>query len=231
MRKSVGRIKWGTFRYTKDLGTTILADMEGGKDLVPVTVFNVHDMKLKDYAKAVAAKVEKAKKGKDKEHNQSTQLFNFVPSFIAEPILFSVTYLGACVGLNIPGLIHDKQIGHCVVTNIGTLGYNQGFAPLCPPMHAFALICCGKIEKRPIVNKQGEIVADDQMTVVATGDHRYGDAAVYAPFFKMFKGYLEDPFTFDIKSSTEHPHYTELKDKPPPVKEDYQVLTEENKNK
>ena len=46
MRKSVGRIKWGTYTYSKDIGTTVLCDVEGGKDLVPVTVWNVHEMTL-----------------------------------------------------------------------------------------------------------------------------------------------------------------------------------------
>ena len=50
MRKNVGRIRWGTFHYDKEIGTTVLCDVEGGKDLVPVTVWNVHKMTLKEYA-------------------------------------------------------------------------------------------------------------------------------------------------------------------------------------
>jgi len=57
--------------------------------------------------------------------------------------------------------MNPKTFGHVIVTNIGTLGYDQGFAPLCPPMHALALICTGKIEKKPIVNEAGEIVIDE----------------------------------------------------------------------
>jgi hypothetical protein len=50
------------------------------------------------------------------------------------------------------------------------------------------------------------------MTCVATGDHRYGDAAIFIPYFKSFIGYLEDPENFDFKNALEHAHWTEKKD-------------------
>ena len=96
-------------------------------------------------------KVGKAKKGKDEAHKKSTALADYIPSFVIEPLMFVMTYIGAVCGVNIPPLLSSKTFGHILVTNIGTLGYSSGYAPLCPPMHALALICCGKVEKRPIV--------------------------------------------------------------------------------
>ena len=124
MRKVIGRIKWGTYKNSRDIGTTVLVDAGGGNDLVPVTVWNGHKMTLKEFALELIGKVGKAKKGEDKQHNQSTQMFDFIPSFIAEPLLFGVSYLGAQVGLSIPGLLNPKTFGHVIVTNIGTLGYD-----------------------------------------------------------------------------------------------------------
>ena len=143
-------------------------------------------------------------------HNESTKLADLIPSFIAEPLIFMVTYFAAVCGIKAPPLFNPKQFGHITVTNIGTLGFTSGFAPLCPPTHSMALICCGKIELRPIVNKEGEIVPAHMMTVVATGDHRYGDAAIFIPFFKSFIGYLEDPEGFDLQGALEHPHWSEV---------------------
>jgi len=57
MRKNIGRIRWGTFKHDKEQGTTVLVDVEGGKDLVPVTIFNVHKMTLKEYAIAINERV------------------------------------------------------------------------------------------------------------------------------------------------------------------------------
>ena len=99
-----------------------------------------------------------------------------------------------------------------VITNVGTLGYNAAFAPLCPNVHQMALLCCGKIEKRPIV-KDDAIVQANMMTLVATGDHRYGDAAIFLPLFHSVRGYVTDPANYDEKKYKDVMHYSEVKDK------------------
>ena len=50
------------------------------------------------------------------------------------------------------------------------------------------------------------------MTVVATGDHRYGDAAIWVPLLKGLKEYIKDPANFDESKIKANVHYSELKD-------------------
>ena len=76
-----------------------------------------------------------------------------------------------------------------------------------------AMLCCGKIEKRAVVGENDEIKVAHIMTMVATGDHRYGDAAIFLPFFKTLQGYTEDPAGFDEKNFKENVHYTEAAEK------------------
>ena len=38
MERDVGHISWGFFRKSKKIGTSILVDVEGGSDLIPVTI-------------------------------------------------------------------------------------------------------------------------------------------------------------------------------------------------
>ena len=118
------------------------------------------------------------------------------------------------MGYNIKPLgIRNDQFGHSVLTNVGPLGYKEAFAPLCPIAHTTSLICTGMIEKRPIVGDNGEIIVADMMTAVATGDHRYGDAAIFINFFKTVRGYLEDPENFDHTKYPETIHYSEKEGK------------------
>jgi len=51
------------------------------------------------------------------------------------------------------------------------------------------------------------------MTVVASGDHRFGDAAIWVPLFRALKLYIEDPVNFDETKVKANMHYSELKDK------------------
>jgi hypothetical protein len=69
MRRDIGRIAWGTFRHSKNVGVTCLVEVDGGKDLVPVTLFNAHEMTLKEFALKINEKIQRAKAKKDEIHN------------------------------------------------------------------------------------------------------------------------------------------------------------------
>lgn len=47
------------------------------------------------------------------------------------------------------------------------------------------------------------------MTVVASGDHRYGDAAIWVPMFNAIKSFMNDPVNFDEKKIKGNMHYLE----------------------
>ncbi len=70
-----------------------------------------------------------------------------------------------------------NAFGHVVLTNIGTLGLEKGFAPVPCPTHCCIVVCAGKVTKRPIVVND-KLVAKEMMSVIYTFDHRYGDAAI-----------------------------------------------------
>ena len=72
MRRDVGRLPFGYFKAAKKLGVTVLVDVEGGKDLVPVTIWDAHKKTIFEVAKDVAALAGRAKKGKDPRHVKAT---------------------------------------------------------------------------------------------------------------------------------------------------------------
>ena len=104
------------------------------------------------------------------------------------------------IGCPIPGFgMRRDTFGHTVITNVGPMGYNATFAPLCPPLHQMSMLCCGAITKKAICDKNDgdKIKVASMMTVIAAGDHRYGDAAIMNPFFKNFRAFVEDPAGYD----------------------------------
>ena len=94
------------------------------------------------------------------------------------------------------------------------MGYTSAFAPICPLVHSMALLCTGAIQKRAVVDEKDNdsVKVRPMMTIAATGDHRYGDAAIFLPFFKTLRGYIEDPTNFDETKYKANVHYSELKD-------------------
>jgi hypothetical protein len=82
-----------------------------------------------------------------------------MPSFIQQPILLATTYLTVNLGFDLPALgARRDQFGHAVISNVGTLGLKQGYAPLCPPLRATMMICFGKVEPRAGVAKDGKTI-------------------------------------------------------------------------
>lgn len=61
MRRDVGRFTWGYFKNSKRIGITILVDVEGGSDLVPITLWNAHEITLIEFAKRCNERVQLAK--------------------------------------------------------------------------------------------------------------------------------------------------------------------------
>ena len=46
-----------TTAHSKKVGITCLVDVEGGKDLTPCTIFNAHELSLKEFAISISEKV------------------------------------------------------------------------------------------------------------------------------------------------------------------------------
>lgn len=208
IRRDIGRMAFGSFKHSKKIGMTVLVDVEGGSDLVPITIFDGHEGTLLDFAKKCNERVMRAKNKQDKTHTQSTASANFLPSFLIQPLLHWVSYLNVTLNLPIPGMAKKDTHGHYILTNVGTLGMTQAFAPLCPPMHTLGLCCAGKIRKVPLMI-DGKVEIQSVINTTNTGDHRYADAAVVLPLANVYKSYLTNPKDFDLTAFKENVHYKE----------------------
>jgi hypothetical protein len=61
MRRDVGRLRLGFFSHSKRIGVTCLVDVEGGSDLVPITIWDGHKLSVVEFAKNCNDRVLRAK--------------------------------------------------------------------------------------------------------------------------------------------------------------------------
>lgn len=121
--RDIGRLVWGNFKHEKEIGITILCDVEGGQDLVPITLWDAHKLTVVEFAQKCTERVMKAKAKKDEGHNKSTAAMNFLPSFLGQPLLLILSYINVNLGIPLPCLgLRKGTMGHFVLTNIGTMG-------------------------------------------------------------------------------------------------------------
>ena len=64
-RRDMGRIMFGFFKPAKQIGYTVVCDQGGGKDLVPITIWDAHNKSLVEIATFLNEKVSKAKSNTD----------------------------------------------------------------------------------------------------------------------------------------------------------------------
>ena len=186
-RRDMGRIVFGYFKPTKSIGYTVLCDQGNGKDLVPMTIWDVHTKSLLTIAKDLSVRAKKAKTNTDEEFTNASKPFKLVPTCIMQPILHAITYCAANIGVSLPGGgVKPEQMGHVMISNIGTLGIEIGYAPLCSPTFCQLVVCFGAARKVPVYDELTDsIVAKQIITTIFTFDHRFGDAAVAAHSIKV----------------------------------------------
>ena len=92
-RRDIGHIQFGCFKALDTIDITVLAEVDGGQDLVPLTIKEPHKMSLLDLAKFVRDKAMETKNKKNKEHNEMMQMVNLLPSYILGPLTAIVSYL------------------------------------------------------------------------------------------------------------------------------------------
>ena len=102
MRRDVGRMTFGYFTHSKTIGITVLVDVGGGQDLVPITLWDAHKNSVVEFGKKCSEYVVNAKNKKDVSHNKSTAAASFIPSFVLQPMLWLVSYINVNLGIAIP---------------------------------------------------------------------------------------------------------------------------------
>ena len=85
----------------------------------------------------------------------------------------------------------EYQGGTLTISNLGAYGIDSFYAIINPPQAA--ILAVGAIVKKPVVNKQDQIVAGQRMTISLSGDHRVVDGAAGAEFLATIRKSLESP--------------------------------------
>lgn len=175
----------------------VMEDPETGQiDLSGLTIEAPQDKELVaiiDEFEKVAAKI---RAGKDKEKEQTRQTFKKMPGWLVGWVLDLIAFLTYTLNLNLSSVGIPKDVfGSVMVTNIGSLGLKTAYVPLVPYSRVPLLVAMGEIEKRPVVNDDGEIEVAQVMGLHATIDHRILDGAHAAHMAKTLKKWFGDPWT------------------------------------
>jgi pyruvate dehydrogenase E2 component (dihydrolipoamide acetyltransferase) len=146
-----------------------------------------------EIAKELRAKVRDVLRGTDQEMQQARRAVHACPRLFYGALLRLVTFVQYILNCRLTRFgFPEDPFGSAMVTDVGSLGVSEAFAPLVPLTRTPLVVSVGKIEERPAV-RDGQVVARPLCTLGVTLDHRVFDGLLAARLAKSLALYLEDP--------------------------------------
>ena len=190
-----GLIRLGRIYERRDVDIFLqVAPDNSGDNLTGMVIRKCDTKSLEEISDEIRDRVAKIRSGEKDDFSKTTKMLNRMPSFMIGLILRFMCFLNYTLNVWSPILGSPRDaFGSAMVTSVGMLGLQRGFAPLMPFYRCPIIIAIGKLEQKAIV-KGGEIVIEDVLPVSATFDHRLVDGVGASHLLKGLKEYISEPY-------------------------------------
>lgn len=175
---------------------SFLVALAGGADLAKVKVSGIDRKPLWQVAAELNEATSRLRAGHN-PFNKSRPWLRILPTWLLRPTLSLLGYVTGVLGINLPAFgVEAFPFGVCVITNIGSLGIEEGYVPATPFAHVPLYVAITTVKSRPVV-RDGHVVIRRQLDLMATIDHRFVD------------GYQIGQLAKHVREALEHPHILE----------------------
>ncbi|HEU5055886.1 MAG TPA: 2-oxo acid dehydrogenase subunit E2 [Kofleriaceae bacterium] len=167
--------------------------LTGEIDLSGATIYDPEKKSLLDICLELEEKAKGVRGGKDKKE-RARSLFRHAPEFAIGPLLDTIGFFGYTLNLDLEKVgVPNDPFGSIMITNIGSLGLEEAYAPLVPYTRVPIVVAMGAVLDAPVV-EDGQVVPGRVMKVCATFDHRILDGAHAAIMVRTLRDWMQDPF-------------------------------------
>ncbi|HWH30397.1 MAG TPA: 2-oxo acid dehydrogenase subunit E2 [Mycobacteriales bacterium] len=170
-------------------------DIGQGDDLAPTKVGAVDRKTVVEVAAELEAGAVRLRQRQDRAHATTTGIAHAVPWWAMRPVVATASLLNG--GLGVPAFGQPAHpLGSLFVTNIGSLGLDEGYVAPVPFARVPLYVCVGAVADAPMA-VDGEVVVRPQLVMTATSDHRLVDGAHAAKLARLVRASLADPASLD----------------------------------
>jgi len=157
------------------------------------TIVGAENMSTAGIAQALKNKASDIRSGKDREITKNLDAFKYMPWWFSKYYLNIASWLiyGLNIDLSFLGIPRDP-FGSAMITNVGGMGIDLGWAPLCPYSRVPLLLTVGSIKERAWV-VDGEVKPRPVMQIGVTFDHRLIDGIHASQMAADFKKCFSEP--------------------------------------
>ncbi len=189
-----GRIVWGGFRPHARVDVAYLVALGDGADLAKATLTDMDRKDLVDVARELRARAEALRRGADPAFRKSQGPLRLLPTWLIRPLVHLTGWLTGALGVSVPALGLERfPFGGAIVTSVGMLGVDEGYAPPTPWAHVPLYVAVGAVREVPAV-VDGAVVPRKRVVLTATLDHRFVDGAQAGQLVGVLRRRFENPW-------------------------------------
>lgn len=192
-----GIVARGRIMLRETVDIFIQVAVEGGSDLSGVKIARADEKSVLEIARETEERVERLRQRRDRQVERTKSLLDRVPVRLLGPVVRILSYLTYDLDLDLTRFDVVKDgFGSAMVTNVGTFGLAQAYAPLVPFSRVPLVVLVGEVQDKAVV-EAGRVVVRPMMTLGVTFDHRFMDGYHGGAMAQLFRAFLEDPARFD----------------------------------
>jgi pyruvate/2-oxoglutarate dehydrogenase complex dihydrolipoamide acyltransferase (E2) component len=200
-----GRLLFGRYRPHDTVDLAFLVALREGSDLAKVKVERADQKSAAQIARELRERAERLRRGEDVEFEKSKKPLRLLPTWVLRPMVWLTGWLTGALGLDFKALGLERfPFGACIVTSVGMFGLDEGFVPPTPFARVPVYVLVGAVRERPAV-VDGQVVAQPQLTITATVDHRFFDGYQGGMLANVMREVFADPAGSDLPAHPAHP--------------------------
>jgi pyruvate/2-oxoglutarate dehydrogenase complex dihydrolipoamide acyltransferase (E2) component len=192
-----GRIVLGRYVPHEVVDVAFLVVLGEGTDLAKAKVQGMDRKSVVEVARELRELAERLRAGRDEQFEKSKGLLRMLPTWLIRPVLRLSGYLTGALGIELKALgLEAFPFGSAIVTSVGMMGVDEGFAPPTPFARVPLYVLVGALREQPAVVK-GELCVLPQVTLCATLDHRFVDGFQAGQLLRVVRSLFDDPWQLD----------------------------------
>lgn len=187
-------IRRGNVRTHKKLTATVSVLLRAN-EMGSVKVEDIDQLNYAGLVELLQSKIVEARKGTENNTMQMKDRLAAIPWPFRNLTYWFIRKMIIDWGMSF-GELSAHNFGSYIVSNIGTLGLDNGYPALFPAANISFVLIMGGVKKKPIVIND-EVKIRTVITLGAALDHRVVDASHAGILFKQYKRFVKKPELFE----------------------------------
>ncbi len=169
------KIGWANIKVRNRVDVFCQVSTEGGRDLSGFKIEGTDRFSIAEIARRLQKAAADIRADRDPAFRRSRDLFKAAPLWVIRMILWLMSALANTLSLHLPSLgLPRDPFGSAMVTSVGMLGIDTGFAPFTPVARCPIIVTVTRVRPRPWVVGD-RVEPRPVLRLCATFDHRVID--------------------------------------------------------